>query len=83
MNIGDKILNAIGDDGLRDVVTRAANQVGAQLSDSDVATVVEAIKQGIRQAVAECDKECEMRTLRTLVRRETQRFMRQCGMRRF
>jgi len=61
------------------IAMTTANQAGVKLSDSDIATVVEVIREAVQQAVDEANRDNSDNEMRSAVRREIQRFMRQIG----
>ena len=72
----DDILNELGDDGLRNIVTTAADQVGVNLTEGEIAKMIAAVKQGIRDA---CDEASRGREIQQMIAREMQRFYQRIG----
>ena len=79
----NKLLAALDDDTLRDIITTAADQSGVDVAEGDIPAIAAAIRQGARQACAEAWRENEVRQrdteVKQMIQRETLRFMRQVG----
>lgn len=73
---GDELINAVGDDTLHNIVVECANNAGVSLTSGECATLVEAAKQGIRDA---CDEVSRTSEVQQMIARETRRFFRQIG----
>ena len=59
----DELINAIGDDGLKQVVASVVGDAGVEITSDMLTTLVEAVKQGIRDAWAarEAERAAECR----------------------
>jgi hypothetical protein len=74
----DELINAIGDDGLKQVVASVVGDAGVEITSDMLTTLVEAVKQGIRDA---CDEVSRENAVQKMIQRETRNFFRRIGAR--
>jgi hypothetical protein len=78
--LSEQILAEIPDATIEQAVRAGADNAGVKFSGSDIATIVEAIKQALRNMCEECEAEADSDyEMRSRIRREVQRFWRQIG----
>jgi hypothetical protein len=74
----DKILSTISDQAISDAVVTAATQTGVRLSSNTLKRVVAAVREALRDMIAEHQSEA---ALRAVIERQTKQFMLRCGLR--
>jgi hypothetical protein len=75
----DELLNAIGDDTLRNIVTKAFDQAGIQPNEQCVTAAIQAIKQGVQQACDDWNNAQQVQAVQAMIQREVRKFFRQIG----
>jgi len=80
MRTCDAVMSTIDDATISDLVTAAASDAGVSLGDDAVTAITQAVREGLRDMIDECEAEAGRgNEMQTMIRREVQRFWRMIG----